>query len=108
MHACPNLFILLVLKESEAWCMDLKFLRFLTWYTSLPLPNKFEKLESCESNFYWVSLSFFFLPLQVIAEKSSKQEMVDGKMLMELNDYPGSGANNRHTPRPQFGRCVDC
>ncbi|CAN1312511.1 hypothetical protein LINPERPRIM_LOCUS28663 [Linum perenne] len=27
---------------------------------------------------------------------------------VELNDYPGSGANNRHTPRQQFGRCVDC
>ncbi|KAM3380741.1 hypothetical protein P3S68_006314 [Capsicum galapagoense] len=25
----------------------------------------------------------------------------------EINDYPGSGANNRHTPRPQLGRgCV--
>ncbi|MBA0644048.1 hypothetical protein Golax_019680 [Gossypium laxum] len=21
-------------------------------------------------------------------------------MFAELNDYPGSGANNRHTPRP--------
>ncbi|KAK8618153.1 hypothetical protein V6N13_116023 [Hibiscus sabdariffa] len=48
------------------------------------------------------------IPHLVIAEKSSKEEMVDGKMLIELNDYPGSGANNRHTPRPQFGRCVDC
>ncbi|KAH6781605.1 transmembrane protein [Perilla frutescens var. hirtella] len=28
---------------------------------------------------------------------------------IELNDYPGSGANNRHTPRPQLGRgCNDC
>ncbi|KAK4350294.1 hypothetical protein RND71_029607 [Anisodus tanguticus] len=27
----------------------------------------------------------------------------------EINDYPGSGANNRHTPRPQLGRgCVEC
>ncbi|MBA0548152.1 hypothetical protein Golob_019267 [Gossypium lobatum] len=40
----------------------------------------------------------------VIAEKSSKE----GRVFMELNDYPGSGANNRHTPRPQFGRCADC
>ncbi|GMI76811.1 hypothetical protein like AT3G47510 [Hibiscus trionum] len=48
------------------------------------------------------------IPHPIYAEKSSKEEMVNGKMLMELNDYPGSGANNRHTPRPQFGRCVDC
>lgn len=28
---------------------------------------------------------------------------------VELNDYPGSGANNRHTPIPKLGRgCVDC
>ncbi|KAJ6411591.1 hypothetical protein OIU84_008218 [Salix udensis] len=31
-----------------------------------------------------------------------------GRKIVELNDYPGSGANNRHTPRPQFGRCADC
>ncbi|CAA7027775.1 unnamed protein product [Microthlaspi erraticum] len=35
---------------------------------------------------------------------------VQEKMAMELNDYPGSGANNRHLPRQQFGRgcVVDC
>ncbi|KAK4362237.1 hypothetical protein RND71_017478 [Anisodus tanguticus] len=28
---------------------------------------------------------------------------------VEINDYPGSGANNRHTPRPPLGKgCVEC
>jgi len=32
---------------------------------------------------------------------------VEERMVMELNDYPGSGANNRHLPR-QRGCVVDC
>ncbi|XWS37341.1 hypothetical protein CRYUN_Cryun19dG0034500 [Craigia yunnanensis] len=44
----------------------------------------------------------------VTAEESSESQIIKGRMDVELNDYPGSGANNRHTPRPQFGRCVDC
>ncbi|XP_047314216.1 uncharacterized protein LOC124917991 [Impatiens glandulifera] len=31
------------------------------------------------------------------------------RMDVELHDYPGSGANNRHNPKPQLGRgCFDC
>ncbi|XVF50109.1 hypothetical protein PTKIN_Ptkin04bG0069000 [Pterospermum kingtungense] len=44
----------------------------------------------------------------VTAEKTSEAQIIEGRMFLELNDYPGSGANNRHTPRPQFGRCADC
>ncbi|KAI9173816.1 hypothetical protein LWI28_007089 [Acer negundo] len=46
----------------------------------------------------------------VIAETILEEEKtMSGRMGVELNDYPGSGANNRHTPRQQFGRgCVDC
>ncbi|CAL1381443.1 unnamed protein product [Linum trigynum] len=63
-----------------------------------------------------------------VRSKINHQDMEQGKMMsleaevgmmttstsmvqrraVELNDYPGSGANNRHTPRQQFGRCVDC
>ncbi|XP_050224184.1 uncharacterized protein LOC126673910 [Mercurialis annua] len=34
---------------------------------------------------------------------------LEGSMKMELNDYPGSGANHRHTPWPsQLKSCADC
>ncbi|XWS60529.1 hypothetical protein CRYUN_Cryun07bG0043700 [Craigia yunnanensis] len=36
----------------------------------------------------------------VTAEKSSEAQIIQGRMVVELNDYPGSGANNRHTPKP--------
>ncbi|XP_010426194.1 PREDICTED: uncharacterized protein LOC104711213 [Camelina sativa] len=35
------------------------------------------------------------------------KEEVEERMVMELNDYPGSGANNRHLPR-QRGCVIDC
>ncbi|KAG9129507.1 hypothetical protein Leryth_013092 [Lithospermum erythrorhizon] len=28
------------------------------------------------------------------------KKKMERKMVVELNDYPGSGANNRHTPKP--------
>ncbi|EOA25027.1 hypothetical protein CARUB_v10018333mg [Capsella rubella] len=70
----------------------------------------------------FLSLShFFFLPSPASRPWSSMEkpthidlpqhdvdlkEKVKERMVMELNDYPGSGANNRHLPR-QRG-CVDC
>ncbi|XP_073136743.1 uncharacterized protein [Henckelia pumila] len=51
-----------------------------------------------------------------IADKENKGERWElntkKRRLLEIeviNDYPGSGANNRHTPRTQLGRgCLDC
>ncbi|XP_022844956.1 uncharacterized protein LOC111368026 [Olea europaea var. sylvestris] len=42
-------------------------------------------------------------------EQNLSLEGIKRRIDAELNDYPGSGANNRHTPRPQLGRgCMDC
>lgn len=42
-------------------------------------------------------------------EGKLKRQRVIRRMDVELNDYPGSGANNRHTPTPKPGKgCVDC
>ncbi|KAM7471415.1 hypothetical protein LguiA_009598 [Lonicera macranthoides] len=37
-------------------------------------------------------------------ENNREGQSTVGRMNIELNDYPGSGANNRHTPR----HCADC
>ncbi|XP_018826566.1 uncharacterized protein LOC108995444 [Juglans regia] len=48
--------------------------------------------------------------LMLATEENLEEPNIAGRMDLELHDYPGSGANNRHTPRPpQFGKvCVDC
>ncbi|XP_010550598.1 PREDICTED: uncharacterized protein LOC104821419 [Tarenaya hassleriana] len=44
-----------------------------------------------------------------VKEKRREEEEHGERMMVELDDYPGSGANNRHVPRQQFGRgCIDC
>ncbi|GMN54196.1 hypothetical protein TIFTF001_023330 [Ficus carica] len=45
---------------------------------------------------------------QVSTEKILDEKTVTERMDVELHDYPGSGANNRHTPRPQVENCADC
>lgn len=42
------------------------------------------------------------------SEMKFYEQRISERMDVELNDYPGSGANNRHTPKPQYARCVDC
>ncbi|KAM7475631.1 hypothetical protein LguiB_022874 [Lonicera macranthoides] len=41
---------------------------------------------------------------QANTENNREGQSTVGRMNIELNDYPGSGANNRHTPR----HCADC
>ncbi|KAM7480029.1 hypothetical protein LguiA_028242 [Lonicera macranthoides] len=44
----------------------------------------------------------------VTAEKIWGVETITRRMNVALNDYPGSGANNRHTPKPPGRTCADC
>ncbi|EEF47853.1 uncharacterized protein LOC8263420 [Ricinus communis] len=37
-----------------------------------------------------------------------EHENLEERIAAELNDYPGSGANHRHTPWPPQLRCADC
>ncbi|KZV28128.1 hypothetical protein F511_31736 [Dorcoceras hygrometricum] len=49
-----------------------------------------------------------------VESKGDMWELIKRKkrrvMEIEVNDYPGSGANNRHTPRTQLDQrgCFDC
>ncbi|KAH0762777.1 hypothetical protein KY290_018850 [Solanum tuberosum] len=43
----------------------------------------------------------------IIRMEKRRREVLEAEEM--INDYPGSGANNRHTPRSQLGRgCVEC
>lgn len=43
----------------------------------------------------------------IIRMEKTRREVLEAEEMR--NDYPGSGANNRHTPRSQLGRgCVEC
>ncbi|KAK9278089.1 hypothetical protein L1049_027647 [Liquidambar formosana] len=52
----------------------------------------------------------FCFDTQTTTEGDWEMQLINGRMDVEVNDYPGSGANNRHTPKPpQLGRsCGDC
>ncbi|GMH16990.1 hypothetical protein Nepgr_018831 [Nepenthes gracilis] len=55
------------------------------------------------------SLMQAFQPSESTQLGISKEKVENRRMDMMIQDYPGSGANNRHTPGAQFTRgCVDC
>ncbi|XP_078180249.1 uncharacterized protein LOC144574221 [Carex rostrata] len=39
-------------------------------------------------------------PKAIIDDASIEELVTKGRMDIEINDYPPSGANNRHTPKP--------
>ncbi|KAG9152300.1 hypothetical protein Leryth_025630 [Lithospermum erythrorhizon] len=41
-----------------------------------------------------------FLMVNMKKNLDMPKAKMEKRMVVELNDYPGSGANNRHTPRP--------
>ncbi|KAA8529416.1 hypothetical protein F0562_033785 [Nyssa sinensis] len=49
-------------------------------------------------------LTFENNQLMIEEETMEEEEVSHGRMDLENNDYPGPGANNRHTPKPQPGR----
>lgn len=60
-------------------------------------------------NLLFTDFVSFYVNIQVNREEVRAENIINGRMDVEVNDYPGSGANNRHTPRQQLGRgCVDC
>lgn len=44
--------------------------------------------------------SFSYLHTQLATEEKWDEQIFSGRMDVELHDYPGSGANNHHTPKP--------
>ncbi|TMW97348.1 hypothetical protein EJD97_005714 [Solanum chilense] len=54
-----------------------------------------------------ISQEHSVLSENIILMDKTRREVLEAEEM--INDYPGSGANNRHTPRPQLGRgCVEC
>ncbi len=45
-------------------------------------------------------MQFSYLHTQLATVEKWDVQTIARRMDVELNDYPGSGANNRHTPRP--------
>nr|GMD35851.1 50S ribosomal protein [Ipomoea batatas] len=41
------------------------------------------------------------IKVDMVENSWDEDNIVMRRVVAELNDYPGSGANNRHTPKPQ-------
>ena len=99
---CSNYFIIVRLSTYKNSCrITLKFLHYFILVSVhncvLSHPIRSTTL-----------LSLLLFNVQGSAEESLElvgEEMNARRVEVELNDYPGSGANNRHTPRRG---CADC
>ncbi|XP_052144580.1 uncharacterized protein LOC127763821 [Oryza glaberrima] len=67
----------------------------------LPLVSSVPLSRSVSLRNHQASVSALEAPVQVVAAAAEERDLdeVAARMVIEVNDYPGSGANNRHDPK---------
>uniref|UniRef100_A0A0E0JQ86 Uncharacterized protein n=1 Tax=Oryza punctata TaxID=4537 RepID=A0A0E0JQ86_ORYPU len=67
----------------------------------LPLVSSVPLSRSMSLRNHQESVSALEAPVQVVAAAAEERNLdeVAARMVIEVNDYPGSGANNRHDPK---------
>ncbi|GAB4845469.1 hypothetical protein Ancab_038877 [Ancistrocladus abbreviatus] len=84
----------------RALAMILAFSHLICWNTAVPVTRSRSLLHAIQPSENTKLAA---------REELVWNEKVVERLGVEIDDYPGSGANNRHTPRAQSARgCVDC
>ncbi|EAY76263.1 hypothetical protein OsI_04198 [Oryza sativa Indica Group] len=67
----------------------------------LPLVSSVPLSRSVSLRNHQASVSALEAPVQVVSAAAEERDLdeVAARMVIEVNDYPGSGANNRHDPK---------